>query len=200
MGTGLVVLHIDGLGADSLEEALRAGCMPFTKHLIDGEGYEIHRYRCGLPSTTPFVQAGILYGDNSEIPSFRWWDRKQQVLVQFGAGSTFKKVADKYFEGCEPLTKDGACIAACYPAGAADDFGIAYQDRTYAKEERSRSAAHVLIPYLANPLHLGDWVWQTFAVAARTVKDVAVAKRRGLDRNSTRLNSSHVAISYAVFC
>src|SRR5690625_5961915 len=27
-----------------------------------------------------------------------------------------------------------------------------------------------------------------------------IAERRGIDRKSTRLNSSHVAISYAVFC
>src|SRR3989442_15889207 len=70
MGTALMVLHIDGLGADSLEKALRAGLMPFTQHLIDAEGYEIHRYRCGLPAATPFVQAGILYGDNTNIPSW----------------------------------------------------------------------------------------------------------------------------------
>jgi predicted AlkP superfamily pyrophosphatase or phosphodiesterase len=87
---GLVVVHVDGLGADSLEQALREGKMPFIKSLMEEEGYELHRYRCGIPSTTPFVQAGILYGDNSEIPSFRWWDRKEQLLVQFGAGSTFK--------------------------------------------------------------------------------------------------------------
>jgi len=103
MGTALVVLHIDGLGADSLEEALRAGLMPFTQHLIDGEGYEIHRYRCGLPSTTPFVQAGILYGDNTNIPSFRWWDRERQLMVQFGAGSTFKKVGRQVFPRLPPI-------------------------------------------------------------------------------------------------
>jgi len=57
----LVVMHIDGLGADSLEEALREGDMPFTKHLIDDEGYAVHRYRCGVPVDNPFVQAGILY-------------------------------------------------------------------------------------------------------------------------------------------
>src|SRR5215469_18176059 len=32
-----------------------------------------------------------------------------------------------------------------------------------------------------------------------TVRDIAAAKARG-DRKSTRLNSSHVEISYAVFC
>jgi len=179
MGSALVVLHIDGLGADSLEEALRQGLMPFTKHLMDKEGYTIHRYRCGVPSTTPFAQAGILYGDNSEIPSFRWWDRERQVLVQFGARSTFKNVADKYFQGCRPLTEGGACIAACYPAGAAEDFGISYQERSYGEQQGSRSAWRVLLPYLANPVHLGDWVWNTLTSIWRTVATYVTARLSG---------------------
>jgi len=179
LGRGLVVLHIDGLGADSLEQALRDGDMPFTQWLIDHDGYAVQRYRCGVPSTTPFAQAGIIYGDNSEIPSFRWWDRERRVLVQFGTGSTFKKVADRYFQGCRPLTEDGACIAACYPGGASDDFGIAYQDRSYAKDERSRSAWNVVLPYLANPLHLGDWLWQALATLAWTANRYTFARMQG---------------------
>jgi len=175
----LVILHIDGLSANALDRALARGDMPFVRELVEREGYVSHSYRCGVPSTTPFAQAGILYGDNREIPSFRWWDRERRVLVQFGAGSTFKKVADKYFDGCEPLTKDGACIAACYPGEAADDFGIAYQDRSYSRSPRSRSAANVLVPYLANPAHLGDWVRQTAAVLFRTAKDYAQARSAG---------------------
>jgi Type I phosphodiesterase / nucleotide pyrophosphatase len=175
----LVILHIDGMSAAMLERAVKAGEMPRVQRLLDGDGYELHRYRCGVPSTTPFAQAGILYGDNREIPSFRWWDRERQLLVKFGAGSTFKKVADKYFKGCRPLTQDGACIAACYPAGAADDFGIAYQDRTYGQDDRSRSAVRVLLPYLANPIHLGDWVWQTVAMLGRTGRDYATARSQG---------------------
>ena len=182
----LVILHIDGLGAAMLQRAVKAGRMPHVQRLLEGDGYELHRYRCGVPSTTPFAQAGILYGDNREIPSFRWWDRERQVLVQFGAGSTFKKVADKYFNGCDPLTKGGACIAACYPGGAADTFGIAYQDRSYLAPSGSRSAASVLAPYLANPIHLGDWVWQTLMVIGRTVRDVT----------TTRLEGGHPARRY----
>ncbi len=179
MARKLVVLHIDGVSASSLARALEAGDMPHLQRLMGSEGYEIHPYRCGLPSTTPFAQAGILYGDNSEIPSFRWWDRERRVLVKFGPGSTFKKVADKYFKGCRPLTEGGACIAACYPAGAADDFGIAYQDRSYGQQDRSRSAAAVLLPYLANPMHLGDWVWQTVAMLGRTAHDYEVSRSEG---------------------
>jgi Type I phosphodiesterase / nucleotide pyrophosphatase len=179
MARKLVVLHIDGLSANVLERAVHDGDMPFVRHLMDVEGYELHRYRCGLPSTTPFAQAGILYGDNAEIPCFRWWDRERKVVVQFGTRSTFKKVADKYFADCDPLTRDGACIAACYPGGAADDFGISYRERTYGQEPKSRSAWRVVLPYLANPLNIGEWLWQLVAVLVRTVRDYATSRSEG---------------------
>jgi hypothetical protein len=189
-GRGLVIVHVDGLGADSLEQALREGHMPFIKNLMDAEGYELHRYRCGIPSTTPFVQAGILYGDNSEIPSFRWWDREQQLLVQFGAGSTFKKVAAKYFQGCHPLTEGGAAIAACYPAGAVETFGIAYQDRRYSGQEKgSRSAWRVVLPYLANPLNLADLLSHGLDSIAQT------AFAFGRDRLSGRIAAGTYAVT-----
>src|SRR5256885_16833541 len=34
----------------------------------------------------------------------------------------------------------------------------------------------------------------------RVVRDLEAVRRRGQDRKSTRLNSSHLVISYAVFC
>lgn len=179
MGKGLVILHIDGLSADMLERALASDRMPHTRRLVESEGYDLHRYRCGVPSTTPFAQAGILYGDNAEIPSFRWWDRQRQVSVQFGARSTFKKVADKYFAGCRPLTEGGACIAACYPAGAADDFGISYHERSYAEEKGSRSAWRVVLPYTLNPLNLSDWAGHAVLSIGRTIGEYASSRSSG---------------------
>jgi len=125
----LVVLHVDGVGHRFLTEALERGLMPRTRRLVDSEGYEVLPYRCGIPSTTPFCQAGILYGDSSEVPGFRWWDKAEATLVVFGGRSSFGKVAHKYFAGARPLTEGGACIAACYPAGARETFGIAYRER-----------------------------------------------------------------------
>jgi hypothetical protein len=179
MGKGLVVLHIDGLSASMLKRALASGRMPRTGRLLESEGYVVHDYRCGVPSTTPFAQAGILYGDNSEIPSFRWWDRDRRVAVQFGARSTFKKVADKYFAGCRPLTENGACIAACYPGGAADDFGIAYHERSYTEEKGSRSAWRVVLPYALNPLNLSDWAGHTVLAIGRTLGEYASSRSSG---------------------
>ena len=57
---GLVVIHVDGLSWARLQAALDLGHMPFVARLLATEGYEALAYRCGVPSTTPFAQAGIL--------------------------------------------------------------------------------------------------------------------------------------------
>src|SRR5438270_2636230 len=153
---GLVVIHLDGLSHGRLELALERGHMPFVKTLIEKEGYEALPYRCGVPSTTPFAQAGILYGDNSEIPSYRWWDKAAGLLVAFGSGSTFNRVADRYFGGRQPLTAGGACIAALYRAGATDRFGPPYEERH--RPDQPDAGGRVIAAFLLNPVTLYFWI------------------------------------------
>jgi type I phosphodiesterase/nucleotide pyrophosphatase len=153
---GLVVVHLDGLSHGRLGLALERGHMPFVQTLIDKEGYEVLSYRCGVPSTTPFAQAGILYGDNSEIPSYRWWDKDAGLLVAFGKGSTFSRVADRYFAGRQPLTAGGACIAALYRAGATDRFGPPYEERH--RPDQYDAGGRVIAAFLLNPVTLYFWI------------------------------------------
>ena len=175
---GLVVLHIDGLGRDTLQRALDEGRMPEVARLLSDEGYSLQGYRCGLPSTTPYAQAGILYGDNREIPSFRWYDRDAGEVIQFGAASTFKRVAPKYFRGTRPLCEGGACIAACYPAGADETFGLSYRDREYSGTRANRSAGTVLARWSSNPSHLADLLGHGLLAVAGTAS-AALRERAG---------------------
>ena len=177
MNGGLVVMHVDGLSADELRKAVDAGRMPAVAGLLADEDYEILPYHCGIPSTTPFAQAGILYGDNSEIPGFRWWDRKAGTVIGFGAKGTFKQVAHRYFRGLRPLCEGGACIAACYPAGAAETFGLTYRDSTFGSGDQS--AGDVVRPWLRNPLHLTDMLGHGAQAIARTAAADLEARASG---------------------
>ncbi|HEX6547754.1 MAG TPA: alkaline phosphatase family protein [Candidatus Dormibacteraeota bacterium] len=163
----LAVLHIDGLSHAELVQAFDAGLMPATRALIEKEGYEALPYHCGVPSTTPYAQAGILYGDNREIPGFRWWDRQAGMIVQFGTRNTFARIAHRYFRGTRPLCEGGACIAGCYPAGAEETFGLAYRDRTYSRR-RDPGAGHVLAAYASDPLNLADMLAHGALAAGQT--------------------------------
>src|SRR5512143_1318791 len=71
---GLVMIQIDGLGEAVLRRALDEGRMPFTRHLIEGEGYTVHSLYAGLPSNTPAVQAELFYGVKAAVPAFGFVD------------------------------------------------------------------------------------------------------------------------------
>lgn len=177
---GLVVIHIDGLSYDNLQKALARGHMPFVKSLLEKEDYEILPYRCGIPSTTPFSQAGILWGDNSEIPAYRWWDKQAGLLVAFGANSSFKHVAHRYFKNCQSLVADGACIAACYPANAKDTFSLAYRDRdTSLPTESIVAHHHLLLSWTLNPLRLSQWLLRGLWQIGKGNRDYILARLRG---------------------
>lgn len=178
MSGGLVVLHVDGLSHRELKAGVGRGDLPFVASMIDAEGYEALKYRSGVPSTTPFAQAGILYGDNQEIPGFRWWDRKAGMVVEFGARSTFRQIAHRHFRGTRPLCEEGACIAACYPAGARETFGLAYRDRSYGPGE-DRRAGDVIRPWLANPAHLADLVGHGVLSVATTAAAALATRLAG---------------------
>ena len=146
--------------------------MPFVARLIESEAYEALPYRCGVPSTTSFAQAGILLGDNSEIPSYRWWDKEADLLVSFGSGSTFARVEKGYFAGRTPLTKDGACIAALYRAGEADRFGPVYEERH--KPDEPDAGGRAIAAFLLNPVTLYYWIrhvgFALFRIAAEYIR------------------------------
>jgi uncharacterized membrane protein YvlD (DUF360 family) len=72
---GLVMLEIDGLSYWHIQKAIEDGYMPTVKTMLAEEGYRLSRFDCGIPSQTSACQAGIMYGDNFDIPSFRWYDK-----------------------------------------------------------------------------------------------------------------------------
>ena len=62
---GLIIIQIDALAYEYLLKALERGYMPFLKRLLDRGDYKLALWNCGLPSTTPAIQAGLLFGTTS---------------------------------------------------------------------------------------------------------------------------------------
>ncbi len=78
---GFIILEIDGLGYDHLRLALEQGYMPHLRQMIESGHARTSRWRCGLPSTTPAVQAGLMYGNNFDIPGFRWYEKERHASI-----------------------------------------------------------------------------------------------------------------------
>lgn len=78
---GLVMLEIDGLSYHHIRKAITQGWMPTLQEMQAKEGYVLSRFDCGLPSQTSACQAGIMFGDNFDIPAFRWYDKTRGKLI-----------------------------------------------------------------------------------------------------------------------
>lgn len=81
---GVIMMEIDGLSYHHIQKALAEGWMPTLKRMQDEENYELSRFDCGLPSQTSACQAGIMFGDNFDIPAFRWYDKDLGRMIVSG--------------------------------------------------------------------------------------------------------------------
>jgi uncharacterized membrane protein YvlD (DUF360 family) len=104
---GLVMLEIDGLSYHHLRKALDGGYMPTVKALIAKRGYVLSRTDCGLPSQTSACQTGILFGDNYDIPAFRWYDKAQGKL--YVSSKHAAEINGRYAKG-NGLLRGGASV------------------------------------------------------------------------------------------
>src|SRR5258706_4462080 len=77
---GFIAVQIDGLGYYVLKGALNRRYLPFLRKLVRRRGWSLQRYRVGLPATTPASQLAIMYGDNDDVPGFRWLEQDTSQL------------------------------------------------------------------------------------------------------------------------
>ncbi len=86
---GFVIVQIDGLAYDHLIEAMAQGYTPHLRRLLSQGRYRLMRWHCGLPSTTPAVQAGLMFGNNFDIPGLRWYEKDagRSVVCKLPSGA-----------------------------------------------------------------------------------------------------------------
>ena len=78
---GFIVIQIDGLAHEYLQVAMAQGYTPTLQRLLSSGEARLARWRCGLPSSTPAVQAGIMFGNNWDVPAFRWYEKDRGLSV-----------------------------------------------------------------------------------------------------------------------
>jgi len=92
---GLVMLQIDALAHADLRRALELGYCPTIARLLRKEDFVIRRWFCGLPSATPYCQAGIFHGENGGIPAFRFYDKGARRVITCNAPHGVQYIRDR---------------------------------------------------------------------------------------------------------
>jgi hypothetical protein len=115
---GLVAIEIDGLGYTYLRQAIKAGTMPYLARLIATRRLRLARWRCGLPSTTPASQAGIFYGNNWDIPGFRWYDKRSGESIMCKLPGVVRAIQERVSEGRTGLLRGGSSYTNMFDGDA----------------------------------------------------------------------------------
>lgn len=73
---GVLFCEIDGLAHEVLRRGLANGAAPSLSRWMREGSHRLRGWETDLSSQTGACQAGILHGNNAEMPAFRWWEKK----------------------------------------------------------------------------------------------------------------------------
>ena len=115
---GFIVIQIDGLSYDHMMQAVAAGAMPYLRRLLNEHRLAAAPWRCGLPSTTPAVQAGIMFGNRFDIPGFRWYEKERARVVHSRSPDQMQAVRVRVSRGHPGILKGGSCYVSMFDGDA----------------------------------------------------------------------------------
>ncbi len=115
---GLLLLQVDGLSHASLRRALLRGRVPAISAMLARGSHTLHRWHCGIPSNTPAVQAGLLFGSRRHTPGYRWYDRADGRLRAASDSSDLRRLEALAAAAGAPLLAGGSCITSFLSGGA----------------------------------------------------------------------------------
>jgi uncharacterized membrane protein YvlD (DUF360 family) len=164
---GVVMLEIDGLSYWHIQKAVEDGFMPNIKGLMDKKGYQISRADCGLPATTPACQAGILQGNNTDIPAFRWLDKKTNRML---AGGQAAAEIEPILSDGHGLLEGGSSISNMFSGDATKSI-LTFSKIIAETEEDKKKRAQDMYLLMRNPyffmrvlvlffVDIGQELWQ----------------------------------------
>ena len=142
----LLFVEFDGLSIDVLQRAVREGYMPTVKRWMDSGQHVLTGWEPDLSSQTSASQAGILLGNNHNIPAFRWWDKPRGQLMVSSSMHTAATLEDELSTGEGLLQHDGGSRFNVFSGDAPDAMA------TFSKVSTSKLGKNAsYLAYLANP-------------------------------------------------
>jgi len=143
---GVLFIQIDGLGADVLRDAIATGHAPTLAGMVGRGTHQVLDWECDLSSQTGAMQAGILLGDNTDMPAFRWFEKSTGRVMVSNRPADAAEIEERQSSGRGLLAEGGVSRANVF-SGDADDAMLTFSrlhDRSGAGD---RSSLIVATPY-----------------------------------------------------
>ena len=108
---GVIFLEIDGLAYDVLRRALRDGSAPALARWVREGTHRLSGWETDWSSQTGACQAGLLHGNNHDMPAFRWWEKDRGRPIVTNHPRDAAELERRHSDGRGLLHEDGASRA-----------------------------------------------------------------------------------------
>ncbi|MFL5464881.1 MAG: alkaline phosphatase family protein [Gemmatimonadaceae bacterium] len=150
------MLQIDALAYSDLRRALELGLCPTIARLLN-EGFALRRWFCGLPSATPYCQAGMFHGENSGIPAFRFYDKAARRVITCNAPHGVQYIRDRINS---PGALAGGSSYVNLLDGDAQTVAFTVATREKMSVYRRLGGTRMALLMLLHPIRMGRMVLQ----------------------------------------
>lgn len=144
---GIIFLEIDGLARPILEKALKGGYMPTLQSWLESGSHTLTGWETDTSSQTSASQAGILHGDNSNIPAFRWYDKDRGEIIASSNSKILPDIEKERSDGNGLLSNNGASRGNLFTGDAKYVMATASALRDRSKFHTSEFQAYFANPY-----------------------------------------------------
>jgi uncharacterized membrane protein YvlD (DUF360 family) len=176
---GIVFIEIDGLAFETLARATRDGHLPTLASWVRGGSHRAMRWDCGVPSQTSSSQAGILFGNNFDIPGFRWYEKSTGKMVVSNEPAAAARIEQRVSRGAGLLRYNGLSVCNMFTGDAEKSVATISTFSSPARQVRKSSSLY--FSYYANPYNFTRALvlmlreiaierWEAFRQHARNVR------------------------------
>ena len=173
---GMLFIQIDGLSETVLRRALSDGYLPTLAKWVRSGSHRIASWECDLSSQTGASQAGILHGDNSDMPAFRWFDKKPGKVFTSNRPKDAAEIERGRSDG-HGLLADGGVSRSNVFSGDSPDSMLTFSTVT----DRSRPSGKGFTYFVSSPYALTRLIVLSVADVGREIAASWRARRRKME-------------------
>jgi hypothetical protein len=171
---GVYFLEIDGLAHDVLRRAIRDGNAPNLAQWLRDGSHRLIRWETDWSSQTGACQAGLLHGDNDDIPAFRWWEKDRDRPIVTNHPRDAAEIERRHSNGRGLLHEDGASRANIVSGDAVHTL----LTMSTVLQRREGRIGRDYFAYFANPYNLTRTIALVIADIAQERRFAAQQRRR----------------------
>jgi uncharacterized membrane protein YvlD (DUF360 family) len=189
---GVLFLEIDGLGHEVLQRAMRDGNAPALSRWLRDGTHRFVKWETDWSSQTGACQAGLLHGNNHDMPAFRWWEKDRGKAITTNHPRDAEELERRHSDGSGLLHAGGASRANIL-SGDAEHTMLTMSTVLHRRRPIGRDYS----AYFARPYAVARTLMLALAEIASERRAQAQQRRRDVQPRITRHRSYAVLRAWA---